>query len=62
VVIDADLDREDHGSIPATVMGKGLEPLDGRTDPESGGKSQKKNLNYNLLIMIIITFHQQVLP
>ncbi|MCI45825.1 hypothetical protein A2U01_0067064, partial [Trifolium medium] len=32
-VIDAELGREDHGSIPATAIGRRLEPLDVRTDP-----------------------------
>ncbi|PNX82157.1 3-hydroxyisobutyryl-CoA hydrolase 1-like protein, partial [Trifolium pratense] len=33
VVIGAELGREDRGSIPATVIRRGLEPLDVRTDP-----------------------------
>jgi hypothetical protein len=33
MVIGAELDREDRGSIPATAIGKWLEPLDARTDP-----------------------------
>jgi hypothetical protein len=33
VVIDAELGREDHGSIPATAIGRGLEPLGVKTDP-----------------------------
>ncbi|MCI12215.1 hypothetical protein A2U01_0033318, partial [Trifolium medium] len=32
VVIGAGLGREDYGSIPATAIGRGLEPLDARTD------------------------------
>ncbi|MCI83039.1 hypothetical protein A2U01_0104314, partial [Trifolium medium] len=32
MVIDADIGREDHGSIPATAIGRRLEPLDARTD------------------------------
>ncbi|MCH97209.1 RNA polymerase subunit beta, partial [Trifolium medium] len=32
VVVDAGLGREEHGSIPATAIGRGLEPLDSRTD------------------------------
>jgi hypothetical protein len=32
VVIDTELDKEDHSSIPATVIGRGLEPLDGKTN------------------------------
>jgi hypothetical protein len=32
MVIGAELGREDHGSIPATTIGKRLKPLDGRTD------------------------------
>jgi hypothetical protein len=35
VVIDAELDRDDRGSIPATAIGRRLKPLDARTDPES---------------------------
>jgi hypothetical protein len=31
VVIDAEFGREDHISIPAIAIGKGLEPLDART-------------------------------
>ncbi|MCI68196.1 hypothetical protein A2U01_0089455, partial [Trifolium medium] len=34
VVIGAGLDREDHGSIPATTIGRRLKPLDAGTDPE----------------------------
>jgi hypothetical protein len=34
VVIDAELGREDHGSILATVIRRGLKPLDTKTDPE----------------------------
>ncbi|PNX69072.1 hypothetical protein L195_g056516, partial [Trifolium pratense] len=34
VVIGAGLSREDHGSIPAIALGKGLELLDARTRPE----------------------------
>jgi hypothetical protein len=33
MVIGAELDKEDHSSIPATVTGRELEPLDVRTDP-----------------------------
>jgi hypothetical protein len=32
-VIDTELGRKDHGSIPTTAIWKGLEPLDARTDP-----------------------------
>jgi hypothetical protein len=32
VVIDVELGREDHISIPATVIRKGLKSLDVRTD------------------------------
>ncbi|MCI11067.1 hypothetical protein A2U01_0032166, partial [Trifolium medium] len=35
VVIGVELGREDHGSIPATAIGKGLELLDARTDPQT---------------------------
>jgi hypothetical protein len=35
VVIDAELGREDHSSIPATAIGRGLEPLDAITDPRT---------------------------
>jgi hypothetical protein len=31
-VIDAELGRKDHGSIPATAIGRRLEPLDVRTE------------------------------
>jgi hypothetical protein len=44
-VIDAELGREDHGSIPATTIGRGLEPLDVRTDPKpdsTNGERKKK--------------------
>ncbi|MCI28092.1 hypothetical protein A2U01_0049292, partial [Trifolium medium] len=34
VVIDSGLDKEDHGLIPAIEIGRGLKPLDTRTDPE----------------------------
>ncbi|MCI21744.1 hypothetical protein A2U01_0042914, partial [Trifolium medium] len=53
VVIDAELGREDHGSIPATAIGRGQKPLDVRTDLRTrlGGpmdrilvmKAKKKN-------------------
>ncbi|MCI89050.1 hypothetical protein A2U01_0110338, partial [Trifolium medium] len=33
VVICAELGREEHGSIPATAIERGLEPLDARIDP-----------------------------
>jgi hypothetical protein len=32
VVIDAEFDRKDHDSIPATAIGRRLKPLDVRTD------------------------------
>ncbi|PNX76826.1 ethylene-responsive transcription factor abr1-like protein [Trifolium pratense] len=35
VVIDAELDREGHSSIPATVIGRVLKPLDAKTDPRT---------------------------
>jgi hypothetical protein len=35
VVIDAELGREYHGSILATVIGRELEPLDVITDPRN---------------------------
>jgi hypothetical protein len=35
VVIGAKFGREDHGSIPATTIGRGLEPLDARTGPRT---------------------------
>jgi hypothetical protein len=34
-MIDTELGREDHDSIPATAIEMGLKPLDARTDPES---------------------------
>jgi hypothetical protein len=34
-MIDAEIGREDRGSIPATAIGRGLEPLDARTDPRT---------------------------
>ncbi|MCI48419.1 hypothetical protein A2U01_0069662, partial [Trifolium medium] len=43
VVIDAELGREDHGSIPATMTESELKSLDVRTDPRirlSGSVSQ----------------------
>ncbi|MCI58347.1 hypothetical protein A2U01_0079602, partial [Trifolium medium] len=33
MMIDVELGREDHSSIPATAIGRGLKPLDARTDP-----------------------------
>jgi hypothetical protein len=33
-MIDTELGRKDHGSIPITAIRKGPEPLDSRTDPE----------------------------
>jgi hypothetical protein len=33
VVIDAELGRKDHGSIPATAIERRLESLDDKTDP-----------------------------
>jgi hypothetical protein len=35
VVIDAELCREDHGLIPTTAIGRGLESLAARTDPRT---------------------------
>jgi hypothetical protein len=35
MVIDAELGRRDHGSIPAAAIGRGLEPLDVRTDTQT---------------------------
>jgi nucleoside phosphorylase len=35
VVISVELGREDHDSIPVTVIGRGLKPLDVRTDPRT---------------------------
>jgi hypothetical protein len=35
VVIDAELDREDHGSILITTIKRRLKPLDVRTDPQT---------------------------
>jgi hypothetical protein len=35
VVIDAELDREDHGSIFATAIGRRLKPLDIKIDPRT---------------------------
>jgi hypothetical protein len=34
-MIDAELGREDHSSIPATVIGRGLKLLDIRIDPRT---------------------------
>jgi hypothetical protein len=34
-VIDAELGMKDHGSIPSTAIGRGLESLDARTDPRT---------------------------
>jgi hypothetical protein len=33
VVISVEFGREDHGSIPATAVGRGLQPLNARTEP-----------------------------
>jgi hypothetical protein len=33
VVIDAEFGRETHGSIATIAIGRGLKPLDARTDP-----------------------------
>jgi hypothetical protein len=35
MTIDVGLDREDHGSIPATTIERGLKPLDVRTNPRT---------------------------
>jgi hypothetical protein len=35
VAIDAELAREDHNSIPATVIRRGLKPLNAKTDPQT---------------------------
>jgi hypothetical protein len=35
MVIGAELGKEDHSSIPVTVTGRGLEPLDVKTDPRT---------------------------
>jgi hypothetical protein len=32
-VIDAELGRKDYGLIPATAIGRGIEPLDVKNDP-----------------------------
>jgi hypothetical protein len=34
-VVDAEFGMEDHGSIPATVIGRRLLSLDTRTDPQT---------------------------
>jgi hypothetical protein len=34
-VIDAEFGRKDHGSIARNAIGRGLEPLDAKTDSES---------------------------
>jgi hypothetical protein len=54
VVIGAELGREDHGSIPATATGRGLELLDIRTDPRTRlnwwhKTKQKKRIFYILI-------------
>jgi hypothetical protein len=44
-MINAELGREYHDSIPKTAIGRGLELLDARTDPKldsTGGESKKK--------------------
>jgi hypothetical protein len=49
-VINAEFGRNDHGSIPATVIDKGLEALDTRTNPRTRLRwcvvfeKEKKNL------------------
>jgi hypothetical protein len=35
MVIGAELGRKNHGSIPTTVIGRGLKLLDDRTDPRN---------------------------
>jgi hypothetical protein len=34
MLIDAELYREDHGSISTTAIGRGLKPFDVRIDPK----------------------------
>jgi hypothetical protein len=41
-VIDAKLDREDHNSIPAIVTGRGLKPLNAKTDTHTDETCGKK--------------------
>jgi hypothetical protein len=49
-MIDAKLGRKNHGLIPTTAIGRGLKPLDVRTNPEPdstvGENKQKKLFNY----------------
>jgi hypothetical protein len=53
-VIDTELGRKDHGSIPTTAIWKGLEPLDARTDPNQiklvvkNKKNKKLSRAYNI--------------
>jgi hypothetical protein len=35
MMIDIEFGREDHGSIPATAIRRGLKPLNVRTDPQT---------------------------
>jgi hypothetical protein len=46
LVIGAEFGRKDYGSIPAAAIGRGLKPLDAKTDPPNqiklGVKIKKK--------------------
>jgi hypothetical protein len=56
-VIDTELGKEDHGSIIATTIGRGLEPLMPELTPNqimqfsrlnTGGEKKKKKLTNNI--------------
>jgi hypothetical protein len=55
VVIDAEPGRKNHGSIPATMIRRGLKPLDARTDPEPdsiGGENQNGKCTSQIIFTI----------
>jgi hypothetical protein len=54
-VIDAEPGRKNHGSIPATMIRRGLKPLDARTDPEPdsiGGENQNGKCTSQIIFTI----------
>jgi hypothetical protein len=44
MMFGAELGREDTVRFPATAFGRGLEPLDARTDPEPDSTDGEKNI------------------
>jgi hypothetical protein len=53
VVIGAELDRKDHGSIPAIAIGMELKSLDGRTDPQTKFNWRWKKKSWQTVVIRI---------